>query len=192
MSFYHQIELASVLLSIAFLVLLMRESIWCWPFGIVGSALGVFLFVAPGAEVKLYSEAVLYTYYVWIGIYGWMRWKRKGKEESRIRAWSLKQHLQAFALGGILTPILGFVMDNIFQSNSPYLDAFTTVFSFIASYMQAEKIFTSWHFWIVINSITIGLYLSRGLNMYSGLMMVYLVLSFFGLYQWKKRIRPLV
>ena len=130
---YTGIELVSVLFSVFFLVLLMRQSIWCWPFGIVGSALGVVLFVSPEAAVNLYSEAILYSYYVWIGIYGWIRWYSKSNEKIAIVFWSSKAHIIAIGLGLILAPALGYFMNTYTESNSPYIDAFTTVFSFIAS-----------------------------------------------------------
>ncbi|GAB5540149.1 MAG: nicotinamide riboside transporter PnuC [Salibacteraceae bacterium] len=151
----------------------------------MGSAIGVFLFVWPDAEVKLYSEAVLYSYYVWIGVYGWIRWN-KTETSQQIKNWGLKLHLIAFGCGAILAPALGYVMDRLFDSNNPYIDATTTVFSFIASYMQAERIYTSWHFWIVINLISVWLYWNRGLAMYSGLMIIYVGLSMLGLWQWRK------
>ena len=157
----------------------------CWPFGVLGSTMGVFLFVAPGAAVKLYSEAILYSYYIWIGIFGWYQWSDK-ESLATIKTWSTKENVLALLVGFIAFPILGFVMERFFDSNSPYLDALTTTFSFIASYMQAKRVLTSWHFWIVINAISIYLYLSRGLNLYAGLMAVYFVFSIYGLYQWKK------
>ncbi len=185
MDLYLIIEAISVLLNLVFLFLLIKRSRMCWPFGIVGSAMGVFLFVAPGAAVKLYSEAILYSYYIWIGIFGWYQWSDK-ESLATIKTWSTKENVLALLVGFIAFPILGFVMERFFDSNSPYLDALTTTFSFIASYMQAKRVLTSWHFWIVINAISIYLYLSRGLNLYAGLMAVYFVFSIYGLYQWKK------
>ena len=55
--------------------------------------------------------------------------------------------------------------------------------------MQAEKILSSWHFWIVINTVTIGLYLSKDLYLYSALMVVYLVMSAIGLHQWQVKLK---
>ena len=73
-----------------------------------------------------------------------------------------------------------------FSSNNPYIDAATTVFSFIASYMQAKRVLSSWHFWIVINAVSIWLYYQRGLEVYSLLMVVYFALSIAGLFQWSR------
>jgi nicotinamide mononucleotide transporter len=180
------IEWTSVGLNLAFLILLMRKNRWCWPFGILGSGLGVYLFVSPETGVKLYSEAILYSYYVWIGIYGWTRWNRNKEAQFTIIRWGWKNHIGALVIGLAATPILGYVMDRFFSSNNPYVDAFTTVFSFIASYMQAEKVFSSWHFWIILNGVSIWLYWHRGLELYSLLMTVYFILSWVGLFQWAK------
>lgn len=188
MSEFLIIEIASVILNLLFLALLIKQSKWCWPFGILGSALGVYLFVAPGADVKLYSEAILYSYYVWIGIYGWLEWNKQSNETPIMR-WSAKDNGIAVLIGVLVFPALGFVMDTYFESNSPYLDAMTTTFSFIASYMQAKRVFTSWHFWIAINAVTTFLYFSRELYVYTGLMLVYFTFSIYGLYAWRMSLK---
>lgn len=185
---YLLIELISTLFSLGFLILLMRESRWCWPFGIMGSALAVYLFVSPGAEVKLYAEAVLYSYYVWIGIYGWYRWDKGELAEKPVIVWSVKRHVLLISGATLLSPALGFLLDRYTDSNNPFLDATTTIFSFLASYMQAEKVFSSWHLWIVINGVTVWLYYTRDLYIYSGLMLVYFSLSIAGLMAWKQRL----
>ncbi|GAB4379054.1 MAG: hypothetical protein Kow0075_09420 [Salibacteraceae bacterium] len=164
----------------------MRGSVWCWPFGILGSALGVYLFLAD--DIRLYSEAILYSYYVIIGIYGWWRWHHLGGKESDLKVvvWSFRKNLLFLALGAVCAPVLGMLMDRYFSSNNPYIDASTTIFSFIASYLQAEKVYTSWHFWIVINGVSVWLYYNRGLQVYSLLALIYFVMSIAGLLSWRK------
>lgn len=182
------LEVLSVVFGLLFLLLLMRESVWCWIFGISGSALSVALFLTD--EVKLYSEAILYSYYVFIGIYGWMRWtNRKTGQPLSVRKWSLSYNLLALTVGLTATPVLGWIMDRYFQSNNPYIDAATTVFSFIASYMQAEKVVSSWHIWIAVNAVSITLYYIRGLELYTALMVVYFAMSVYGLISWERRYR---
>lgn len=180
-------EYVSVGLNVIFLLLLMRENRWCWPFGIVGSAIGVALFLSD--DVKLYSEALLYSYYVFIGIYGWWRWKPRTQQKDplELQHWGLQRHLVLLA-GGLLSWLaLGWWMHTYRQPNSPFLDAFTTVFSFIASYMQAEKVISSWYIWIVVNALSIWLYTQRELDAYTVLAVIYLIMSFAGLFEWNKR-----
>ena len=60
------LELIAVILGLIYLILLIKEKIACWIFGILSSAISIYLFYS----IQLYSEAILYFYYVIIGIYG--------------------------------------------------------------------------------------------------------------------------
>ena len=186
MDIYQLIEYTSVFFNLTYLILLIRENIWCWPCGIIASILSIFLFV----ETKLYSEAILYSYYILIGMYGWYVWKNKGNPtDLNIKKWKLKPHLIAIVLGVLLAVLLGLGFSKYTEASKPYVDAQTTIFSFIASYMEAHKVLSGWIFWMVINAVSVWLYASKGLHIYSGLMLVYLVLSFVGYWQWRRKYR---
>ena len=61
------VEIAATAANLAFIVLLIRENILCWLFGIVGSLFSVWLF----SDARLYSEAVLYFFYAVMGVFLW-------------------------------------------------------------------------------------------------------------------------
>ena len=69
------LEIFSVGLSLIFLILLIKENINCWFFGILGSLVSIFLFYRIG----LYAESILYLYYVLIGLYGYQLWATRKK-----------------------------------------------------------------------------------------------------------------
>ena len=71
------LELIAVILGLIYLILLIKEKIACWIFGILSSAISIYLFYS----IQLYSEAILYFYYVIIGIYGFWLWSIKGVEK---------------------------------------------------------------------------------------------------------------
>lgn len=179
------IEIVAVLLSLTYLYLMIRENIWCWSFGIVSSLLSIFLFL----NSKLYSESILYFFYVLVGIYGWYTWGIKGKEQTfNIQLWNTKKHIVALITGFSLSFLVGYFFDKNTNANNSYIDAHTSVFGLIASYMEAHKVLTGWLFWIVINAVSVWLYWIRGLEIYAGLMIVYFVLSFAGFYEWRRRL----
>ncbi|MEO1263130.1 MAG: nicotinamide riboside transporter PnuC [Bacteroidota bacterium] len=185
MDYLKEIEIASVILNLLYVILLMRENIWCWICGIIGSALGAYLMF----QSKLYSETILYLFYVAIGVYGWYIWHKEGIEkEFKIKRWGWQKHLVAIAIG--LAGAISFAL--FFSKNTdadyPWIDAHTTVFAFVASYMQAHKILSSWIFWIIINGVTVWLYGMKGLDFYSGQMIVYFILSIWGYWEWRKRV----
>ncbi|MEX2596081.1 MAG: nicotinamide riboside transporter PnuC [Salibacteraceae bacterium] len=176
------IELFSVAFGLLFLVLLIRENIWCWPFGVVSSALSVYLFI----DAKLYSEAVLYAFYVVAGIYGWSVWG-SGKAREYIQRWSVKRSLPFFIIGVIGALGLNWFFSTQTDAANPAVDATTTSFSFVATYLEVHKVLSSWFYWIAVNAISVWLYQSRGLEIYSGLMVLYFFLSIYGWYEWNKR-----
>ena len=79
------LEILGVLLSLVFVVLMMLQNIWCWLFGILGSLLSIVIFI----EAKLYSESILYAFYVGVGIYGWVKWHTKDQKGIPIKKWTL-------------------------------------------------------------------------------------------------------
>ena len=121
------LEAASVLFSVLYLVLAIRENLWCWPAAFLSSALT--LAVVLGA--RLYSEVALNAYYAAMAVYGWYQWqyggRRSGAAELPIGVWPLKMH--ALAIGGslVLSLGLGWLMSRHTQAAFPYLDAFVTV-----------------------------------------------------------------
>lgn len=185
MDIYVAIEVISVLLGLAFLVLLIMQNILCWWFGIAGSLLSIFLFY----HTKLYSEAILYIYYVLMGFYGYYSWinnKSKNNLNLVISEKGLDFHLIAIVSSALTAICLGWYFKNYTEATYPYLDALTTMFSFLATYLEAKKILSTWIYWIIINALTIYLYLTKGLEIYATLSAVYFVMSFVGYFKWKK------
>jgi len=177
------LEITAVILNVTYLVLLIRENIACWFFGISGSIVSIYLFY----KIGLYSEAILYIYYIIIGIYGYRIWKKK-TNVLRIKAIGNKQHIMWIAIGILSATALGSFFKNYTDASNPYLDAFTTIFSFIASYLEARKIISAWIFWILINAFTIILYLQQDLTIYVALTIVYVIFSIIGYREWYKKI----
>ena len=187
MDIYSAIEVISVLFGLTFLVLLIMQNVLCWWFGIVGSLLSIFLFY----HNKLYSEAILYTYYVLMGFYGYYSWinnKSKNNLTLVISEKGLDFHLIAIVSSALTAICLGWCFENYSDATSPYFDALTTIFSFFATYLETKKILSAWIYWIIINGLTIGLYLTKGLDIYSTLSVIYFVMSFVGYINWKKEL----
>ncbi len=55
------------------------------------------------------------------------------------------------------------ILDRFTDSPIPYWDAFTTALSFTATWMLARKILEHWILWIIVDAVSMGLYLYRGL-----------------------------
>jgi len=179
------IEIAAVLTSLAYLILLMQQKIACWFFGIVSSLLSIYLFLVT----KLYSDAILYSYYVVMGIYGWYHWNRRGAKNLPLQQWPLRNHIAAILLGVAASLGLGWFFASKTDANNAFADAFNAIFSFVATYLETQKVVTGWIYWIAINAFSTWLYYQRDLKIYAALMVVYTVLSVVGFVSWRKEYR---
>ena len=182
-TFLDYVEWTAVALSLTFLYLLIKENKWCWLFGIVSSAMSVYLMY----QFKLYSETALYVFYVLIGFYGWYVWGKEKDEVLVVSTWSLLTHIAILIIGGIYSYCLGTFFLTQTDAERTYVDATTSIFSVFASYMEAHKIFSTWVFWILINGVSIWLYYDRGLFVYSAMMVVYFAVSIYGFVDWGKK-----
>lgn len=180
------LEAAGVFFSVLYLVLAIRESLWCWPAAFLSSALTIV--VMFGA--RLYSEAALNVFYAAMAIYGYYQWRYGGRAsgaaELPIGVWPLRAH--AVAIGGsvALSAALGWLLHAHTDAALPYVDAFVTVSSVVTTYMVARKILENWLYWLVVDSISLWLYVQRELYFYAGLFALYLVLVVIGWIRWHR------
>lgn len=178
------LEIAATATGLVFLFLLIRERISCWAFGIVSAALSVVLLY----RFQLYSESLLYLFYVAVGIYGWITWRNAKRNDRNlpIQRWAHWKHLVALGIGILGAIGLGAFFQRYTDADRPWLDATTTSFSFVASFLEAHKVLGGWLYWTVINAVTVYLYLWKGLHIYAGLYVVYFAFSVAGWFIWKK------
>ncbi|MCL3780247.1 nicotinamide riboside transporter PnuC [Prolixibacteraceae bacterium JC049] len=181
------IELFGAITGLAFLYFEIKEKIWLWPLGILTSLFYIYIFFVA----KFYADMGLQFYYLFIGIYGWYTWSKgtEDKPELPVVRINQKQIGLLALIGFALFFVLSFVLSNYTDSPLPYWDAFTTSLSIIATWMLTRKILEQWLVWIVVNFISLGLYIYKDLYATSVLFLAYGVLSFVGYYKWKKNVK---
>ncbi len=138
----------------------------------------------------------LQVYYLIISVYGWYFWLFGGgqpaKNSLRVSHIQPKQALllsfAAFLIFWVcvyaLLKVPGLL--DIPASDIPYWDAFTTAASIVATWMLARKILEHWLVWIVVDALSMGLYIYKGLYLTSGLFLIYTLLAALGYLKWKK------
>jgi len=181
------LELAAVIFAVAYLVLAVRENSLCWYAAGISTLIFLFIFW----DVKLYMESGLQIYYLAMAFYGWYQWRGANRETANLRVskWRAKQHVIALALIATLTFISGSLLNSGTDANLPYLDSFTTWASVVTTFMVTRKILENWFYWLVIDSVSIYLYLDRELYFTSLLFAIYIVIIFFGWFAWNRSYR---
>ena len=177
-------EIIAVVFAIAYVLLAIKESIWCWPAALISTLIYVFLFF----DVNLYMDSALQIFYIIMAVYGWLLWRHhdKTQDDLQISRWSLQSHLQALAVVAILVVASGYMLQQNTDAAYPWLDSFTTWGAVVATWMVAKKILENWLYWLIIDGVGIYLYIQRDLYLTALLFIFYVILCFIGYYQWQK------
>ena len=77
-------------------------------------------------------------------------------------------------------------MANYTSADFAYLDTFTTVFAVFATYMLTKKVLENWLYWIVIDTVSIYIYINKGFYLTAILFVIYTILAYIAYRQWKK------
>jgi len=127
--------------------------------------------------------------FVVMAVVGWLSWrpgknKNQSEEAVELETLGVSIHLLNIVSSGVVAFLIGFAFDRWTDQANPYTDAFTTVFSLVATFMVTRKVLENWIYWVVIDFVSIFLYFSRGLYLSSLLYIVFTVLAVFGFFAW--------
>jgi nicotinamide mononucleotide transporter len=176
-------EILAVVMAIAYLVLAIRQNIWCW----AAAAVSTLLYLYVMYRANLYMESALQLFYLGMAVYGWQQWRKGGDDggELKVSTWPLRHHL--FAIGSVLLLVMisGALLTRYSDAALPHVDSFTTWGAVVATFMVARKVLENWIYWFVIDAVSVGLYLSRDLVFTAALFVAYLVMIVIGYRSWR-------
>ena len=172
----------AVIFNVLYVIFAAKQNRWCWVFGFIGVAILFIIYL----EVRLYSDATLQVFYLVMAVYGWISWNDPKLSVKKVRRATVREHFKWISIGCMGALGLGYFWQH-FGAALPYVDAFTTTFSIIATYMTAKKILENWWYWIVIDTICVGVYWIRDIPLIAILFFVYTLLAIYGYLTWKKQ-----
>jgi len=176
------LEVVAVITAILYLVLAVKENKWCWFYGFISTGIYVYLFY----DVSLLSESLLNFYYLIMAVYGWTQWNNNGDIlKVKISKLQSETHVKILIGCTILTPFIGYLMQKL-GASFPYIDAFVAMLAVIATLMTTKKIFENWYYWLLVDVISIYLFWQKQMYLTALLFVVYIVLIFIGIRNWKK------
>ena len=193
------LEWIAMLLSLAYILLAARGSLWCWPAAFISTALYTYIFY----EYLLLMDSALNAYYLIMAVYGYWAWRKNTKNELAttgttntsnaeqeqkftVVSWQMNWHLKACAILAVISTGWGYIMANYTPADLAYLDTFTTVYAVFATYLITQKVLENWIYWIVIDFVSIYLYIQKALYPTILLFIIFVGVAFYGYAQWKK------
>jgi len=186
------LELVAMLLALAYIILAAQGSLWCWPAAFISTALYTVIFY----DVLLLMDSALNAYYLIMAVYGYWAWQKSTSTNVvqnqpientplAIISWSGDTHLKICLILTIISLALGYVIANYTSASFPYLDTFTTIFAVFATYLVTQKVLENWLYWVVIDAISIYLYIEKGLIPTTVLFIIYVVIATYGYFKWQ-------
>jgi len=191
LNYFHQLpwlELLAMLLSLAYVILAAKGSLWCWPAAFISTALYTYIFY----DVLLLMDSALNAYYLLMAVYGYWQWSKKtdqktnDSDELAIVSWGFNWHITACFILATIALALGYFMANFTPAAFPYLDTFTTVYAVFATYLVTQKVLENWLYWIVIDLVSIYLYIEKQLIPTTVLFVIFVVVATYGYTKWLK------
>ncbi len=186
--FENYLELLGVTLSILYLLLSIRQNILLWPVGIVSALIYMVVFF----QSKFYADMGLNLYYFLISIYGWVTWSKarlSNKHGMAVTHAGIPRCIILLIIALFLFLLIGYLLDNYTDSPIPYWDALTTSGSIVATWMLTKKIIEHWIIWVIIDLISLGLYVYRGLYPTAVLFAIYTTMAVIGYVQWSRSLK---
>ena len=185
------LELVAMLLALAYIILAAQGSLWCWPAAFISTSLYTVIFY----DVLLLMDSALNVYYLVMAVYGYWAWQKNTSTNAlqnqstkntplAIISWSTNIHLKACLILTVISLVLGYVIANYTPAAFPYLDTFTTVFAVFATYLVTQKVLENWLYWVVIDALSIYLYIEKGLIPTTVLFVIYVVIAAYGYVKW--------
>ncbi len=192
----HWIEITGTIFALIYLFFSINEKVWLWPTGFITS----FFYLIVFFNSRFYADMALQLYYMAVSVYGWYHWIGKPKFKSNdeiIKTKKLNFFQWLYYITGII--ILNLVIYYLLlflplylglpAPEMPFLDAFTTAASIIATYLLARKILENWILWIIIDAVSMSMYFYKGLYVTTFLFMVYTGLAIVGYIKWKRNMK---
>ncbi|MCM3767242.1 nicotinamide riboside transporter PnuC [Neobacillus niacini] len=175
-------------------VLVAKGKVSNYYFGIIQTGTYAYISYGYGLYGEVMLNALFYFPLQFVGIYLWRKHKTEHTvhgEEIQIgtltkKGWiiTLTTFLAVFVLYAFLLAELG--------GNVVWIDSATTILSVVAQILMLKRFTEQWLFWIVVNVLSIALWLKalilQGGNDVSMLVMwsAFLINSIYGYYNWSK------
>lgn len=181
------VEVSGTILGILYVFLSIKQNILTWLLGLLTSVLYIYVFF----DARFYADMSLQVYYVWISIYGWILWAKGSKKESvqeqiHVSKTSVKQYLVLGTIAIALWIGIYFILKYFTDSPIPVGDAFTTALSIVATWMLARKLIEHWILWVVIDFVSLVLYVYKELYPTAIMFVIYVGAAIWGYFEWKK------
>lgn len=166
------------------IVLAGRNNLHSWWLGIIGCA----LFAALFYSVNLYADVALQLFFIVTCVIGWLQWRRgAGGAPLPISRARLAALGWMTGVGVLATAAYGWMLQVHTNAYAPFIDSSVLMFSIVAQLLLMGRRLETWPFWLLVNSISVPLYASRGLHLTAVLYAGYWLNALLSWFFWRRQ-----
>lgn len=190
MDFKLTLQVVGVVLGLLYLWLEYKANIWLWVVGLIMPVVHGALYFHSG----LYADFSMQLYYIAAGVYGLIVWsrgakKRGYKSELKISSTPLVVWVAVVGVYALLHGAIYLFLINFTDSTVPFWDSFTTALCIVAYWMLSRKYVEQWLVWLVVDVVTVGLYLYKDIPLTACLYALYSTLAVAGYVRWRRMMK---
>ncbi len=181
------VEIAANVFNAASILLAGLNSFHTWWVGIVGCLLFGWVFFTA----QLYADVTLQLFFIVTSLIGWRNWRHgdPGGELPVRRTRSLPLAAM-LAAGGAVALGYGWLLHCFTNAYAPFLDSVVLAFSVLGQLLLMRRRYESWWCWLLVNTIAVPLYLTRGLTVTAVLYSAFWINALVALVRWRRLIVP--
>ena len=175
------VELAANAVNATSILLAGRNSVHTWWTGIVGCLLFSWVFL----HARLYADVTLQGFFIVTSAIGWWQWGR-GRAVLQIRRTRVGP-LIAMACAA-LTTVAGYgaLLHRFTNAYAPFVDSTILAFSVLGQLLLMGRRLETWWCWILVDTVAVPLYLSRGLYLTALLYLGFWINAVVSLARWRR------
>lgn len=182
------LEIAANLVNLLAVLLAARNSVHTWTLGVAGCLLFGWMFYT----VQLYADVLLQGFFIVTSLMGCWAWLRGAAGAALpISRTALRDLLAMAALAILVASGYALLLYHFTDAYAPWIDSLVLAFSVLAQFLLMRRRLENWFIWLLVNTLAVPLYASRGLYLTAALYLLFWFNAWYGLYRWRAERRRL-
>ena len=165
-----------------------KNKILVYPTGIISTLIYVWILF----KNQLLGDLIINVYFFLMSIYGWFFWsmKQEGNFQNKISRLKLNESILGIIIFtfGFITVSYVYNISNWQENYVSSIDTLTTAIFCSAMWFMARRKIEHWILWIIGDTISVPLYIYKGLYFTSIQYLIFTIIAILGFFTWLKEL----
>lgn len=176
------VETFAIIFTVVCIFLAGRNSIHTWWTGIVACI----LYGAVFYDAKLYADMLLQVFFIGTSVNGYLKWKGGNNVEIPISTTHRTEFVSYIGLAIVVAIGYALLLKTCTDAAAPMMDSLVLTLSVVAQLLLMSRKLENWPVWIAVNTISVPLYIERGLYQSAVMYSVFFLHAFYAWYSWNR------